>query len=325
MVSRWWYGVALGAATEGVAFAWPTDGTLSDAAGLAFLLGYLLVPAATYLDLRALRGSVPWTPSARRWLLVALVPVGNVAVGIAYCLRRRAAVRGTVPGRRWRYAALAGAGVWTAAFALEIALDYATLPSVDRYLFGPLVGLGLLGVPVAVYLDAEHVRGCTDWAARDPAWAVGAAVPYLGAVVCAAYLVRRRRAFADAEDPSTVRLPERDDGGSPSSPWFRRAAGLFAVHFLLVLWLAVTTSADGTTVEFAGLLLWFPFGPFFAGCVYMDARWRRDHDREVGDSWYLYLASALVQAAAFWYLLRRATKGIDAAVDATPGTGTEND
>lgn len=40
----------------------------------------------------------------------------------------------------------------------------------------------------------------------------------------------------------------------------------------------------------------------------MDARWRRERDRDVGDSWHLYPVPVVVQAAAFRYLLRRATR-----------------
>lgn len=157
--------------------------------------------------------------------------------------RRLAAGRGSgsVPGENWQPLVAASAVVWTLAFAIELALDVVSLPLVDRYLFGPLVVLGL-----------------------------------------------------------------------------------FVAHFLLVLALALAADLDGTAVELAALVLWLPFGPFFAGCVYTDAVWRREHGREVGDSWYLYLVAGLVQGAAFWYLLRRTTKGTGTRL-ASGAADTEND
>lgn len=330
MSGRWWYAAALGTALgaagttfvltfEPGALADPVD----DAATLAFLLGTLLVPVGILLDVRGLDADVPWRPSGWRWGLASVVPVLNLSAGVAYCVRRLAAARGTVPDERWRYVVSAGAVAWTVAFALEVAVDYVSLPLVDPYLFDPLLVVGLFVAPVAVYLDAARVRGYTEWAARAPVWAVGAGVPYLGALVCVGFLVRRRRAFADAADPETFSLPNgAATTARPSSPWFRGAAGLFAVHFLAVVALAAGTSASGSTVEFAALLLWLPFGPFFAGCVFMDARWRRARDRDVGDAWYLYLLSVVVQAAAFWYLLRRATRGAETPAD--PVVDTES-
>lgn len=316
MSGKWWYAAALGTAlgASGTTFMLTFEaGTLadpvSDAAVLAFLLGTLLVPVGILLDIRGLDAGVPWRPSGWRWGLASLVPILNLSAGVAYCVHRLAAARGTVPDGRWRYLVGAGAVAWTIAFAIEVAVDYVSLPVVDPYLFDLLLVVGLFIAPVAVYLDVAHVRGYTEWTPRGAVWAVGAGVPYLGALVCAGFLIRRRRAFADAGDPEMLSLPDGEETTvRPSSPWFRGAVGLFAVHFLAVVALAAGTSASGSTIEFATLLLWFPFGPFFAGCVFMDARWRRTRDRDVGDNWYLYLLSVVVQAAAFWYLLRRATK-----------------
>ncbi|MFB6171800.1 MAG: hypothetical protein ABEJ23_04650 [Haloarculaceae archaeon] len=314
MPSRWWYASATGAALAAVdlalAFAVQPSaqtGVAADAVAVAFLLGSLLVPVGTVLDVRSLDASVPWQPSGWRWGLASLVPVLNVSVAVAYCVRRSAAVRGTVPGAHWQSVVGVGALAWAGAFAIEVALDHVSLSFLDA-LFGPLFVLGLFVAPVAVYLDAAHVRGYTDWHPRAAAWAIGAGVPYLGALVCLGFLVRRRRAFVAADDPETVSLPAVEAAtAAPSSPWFRGAGALFAVHFLAVVALAAGTSLSGTAVEVAALLLWLPFGPVFAGCVFLDARWRRAHDRAVGDRWFLYLLSVVVQAAAFWYLVRRAT------------------
>jgi len=323
MPSGWWYGTAVGvvlvagsttliaAAPEGGPSGFPGDLTAA-----AFLVGTLLVSVTILLDIRALRGDVPWSPSGARWGVASLVPVLNASVGVAYCIRRLAAVRGTVPGENWRPLVAASGVVWVAAFAIEVAVDHVSLPLVDRYLFGPLLAVGMFVAPVAVYLDAARVRGHTEWAPRAGLWAVGAAIPYVGALVCLGFLVRRRRAVRTADDPRTVSLPDAEgdaDAGRPSSPWFRAAAALFALHLLLVLALSASAGAgvSETAIELAAVLLWLPFGPFFAACVYKDARWRRENDREVGENWYLYLVALLVQAAAFWYLLRRVAKTAD--------------
>jgi hypothetical protein len=147
------YGSALGMVLETPAPVVPTDvtasGNVDAAVGAALLVGTLLVPLATYLDLRTLE-TVAWEPATARWLLAALVPVVILAAGAVYCIRRAAAVRGDVPGAYWETAAVGGVGVWIAAFAIEIATDHVAIPLVDRYLFGPLLFAGLLGVPVAV-------------------------------------------------------------------------------------------------------------------------------------------------------------------------------
>lgn len=98
--------------------------------------------------------------------------------------------------------------------------------------------------------------------------------------------------------------------GSEGSPWFRRAAYVFAAYVaVVVVGLAVawpTLSAIGAAVFV--IVAWLPAGPFFAACVFEDADWRRERDLAVGDDWWIYLLSAVIQAAALWYLLRRASK-----------------
>ena len=316
MPSNWWYVTALGTVLEAAAMSFMyavAPGSTAEPVGntiaLALLLGYLLVPIGVLLDVRTLRESTPWRPSGWRWGAVSLLPLLNASAGAAYCVRRLAADRGTVPGERWRAIVAGGAIAWTIACAIEVAVDHVRLPVIDPYLFDPLLFAGVFVTPVAVYLDAARVRGYAPWTPNAAAWAVGAGVPYLGALVAAGYLIRRRRAFADVTDQMSLTLPDAEMTATRrSSPWFRGAAGLFAVHVLVVVALAAGTSISGAAIEVAALLLWLPFGPFFAGCVFMDARWRRERGWEVGDSWYLYLASVVVQAAAFWYLLRRVTK-----------------
>lgn len=306
-------GVTLQAAGTAAVLAVP-EGQFPDAAigavAAALVVGYLLVLVATPLDAYSLPGNLPWDPSTAKWGLASLVPLLSSVTGAAYCLRRRAADRGTVPGGRWYYLVVASAVAWSGAFVVEVVVDHVALPLVDRYLFGPLVLFGLFVGPLATYLDAAHVGGHTDWSPRAGLWAVGAAAVYLGALASAGFLVRRRRAFAAAEDPATVSLAgttDADERGQPWPPWFRGAVGVFGAYFVLyvLLALAVGGTVSEAAIEFAALLLWPPFGLLFAGCVYRDAPWRRDNDREVGSHWYLYLASALVPAVAMWYVLRR--------------------
>lgn len=97
--------------------------------------------------------------------------------------------------------------------------------------------------------------------------------------------------------------------GFDGSPWFRRAAYVFAAYVAVVVAIALTwPSLSGVDVGGLAILGWLPLGPFFAACVFKDADWRRDRGRPVGDDWWIYLLSAVVGAAALWYLLRRASK-----------------
>lgn len=113
--------------------------------------------------------------------------------------------------------------------------------------------------------------------------------------------------------------------GFDGSPWFRRASYVFVAYVAGLAAIALTWPAL-SVVDVGGLAIlgWLPLGPFFAACVFRDADWRRDRGRPVGDDWWIYLLSAVVGAAALWYLLRRATKATaDRSIGRADATGRD--
>ncbi|QIO22717.1 hypothetical protein [Haloarcula sp. JP-L23] len=320
MRTAWWYGVVLstlvwvvgvvvlGVVPEGS----PLDRRLGGPTALAMLLAWLVMPLSIALDRRSAGSELAWDPTTTLWVLGSLVWFVNVAVGAAYCLRRYVAASRRAPSRHWETAIAASVGFWVASLVLDYGLPRGTIPDPLYDAMALFVLLTWVAMPVGILLDAVRVRGYTDWRPNTRGYVVGAAIPFVNVVVGAIYLYKRRDAFESVDATASFTLDsdhDEDDPAVPGSPWFRRAGYLFGGYFLLVLLVAVAVpSLSESGIEILGLLLWLPFGPFFAACVYKDAAWRRARDWTVGDNWWLYLCSAVVQAAAFWYVVRRASK-----------------
>lgn len=320
MQVRWWYGVAAATLIWALGFlvlGVPSDPSpaverASDPVAVASLVVWLAMPACIYLDQRGSGDDLAWDPSTGAWMLASLIWFLNVVVGTAYCFRRIVAARRTAPSRHWEAVIVASIVVWAISFPLDHGLPDGTLPEPLYDAMAVLVALAWVAMPVAVLVDAVRVRGWTDWDPNSRWFTVGAAVPVANLVVGPLYLYRRRLAFRETD--RTEFSPPADEAGTrederPGSPWFRRAGYVFGCHFLLVGAVALAVpSLSELALELFAIVAWLPFGPFFAVCVYRDVDWRRERGFDVGDSWWLYLLSVLVQGAAFWYLLRRASK-----------------
>lgn len=335
MSSRRWYVVAAGTAVTAVSLlllaANATDAVLDSPVGMPFafftLFSWLFVPLGVYLDLRTL-DDVPWNPSIGRWLLVSIIPLANAAAGFTYCVRRHAAVRRTVPSGRWYYGVVVGIALWIGLFVGEVVASLRPMPAVVNEAAISLLLVVVFAFPPMLYLDLAHVRGYTDDTIPVGRVVLLGSIPYVSAIVGGAYLYRRHTAFRDADDPTMLYLADGTSAGDArrTSPWFPRAATLFGVHFLLLVVLAFAVpELEETTLQVTAILLWLPFGPFFAVCVWKDAQWRRVNGVDVGDNWGLYLVSAVVQAAAFWYLVRRASKFAGRESDARANVGDRDD
>jgi len=317
----WWYGVA-GAtlvwavevlALEVVPESSPLGRRVSGPLALVALGAWLVMPLSIYLDHRTHGDELAWNPSTALWVVGSLVWLLNIAVGGTYCLRRQVAVRRSAPSRHWHSIVVGSIVVWTGLVALDQTLPAAAVSGTTMDGITGLVALAWIGLPIAILFDAVRIRGYTDWNPNVRVLVFGAAIPLVNVVVGAAYLYKRRAEF-DGVDPTQAFVlrddgnPGTDESGVASSPWFRRAGYVFGAYFLFVVLIgAVTPSLSGASFELLALLAWVPFGPLFAGCVYRDTTWRREHGRHVGEWWWLYLLSGLVQGAAFWYLLRRVT------------------
>lgn len=317
----WWYGVAvaalvwvigfliLGFAPESVDIVERLTGPVV----LALLVAWLAMPVCLSLDQRQYGDRLAWRPRTAVWVVASLVWFVNVFVGVAYSLRRYVAARGTPPSERWVRILHVTVICWTVAFALDWSFPDGSLPAPVSDAMAVVVLFAWVGMPTAVLIDAVRVRGYTDWNPNPSAFVAGTAVPLVGIAVCVAYLYKRRTAFEATDATRKFSLPTATGNGTDAdgggSPWFRRSAYVFGAYFLLMVLLGASVpSVSDTGLELLGLAVWVPFGPFFAGCVYKDAAWRRNRDRRVGDRWWIYLLSALIQGVAFWYLLRRAGK-----------------
>jgi hypothetical protein len=314
VTSRWWYGVAVGAAAWVLALA-PLDaldaagfGAVSTALAVGAVLAWPLVPGTLYLDRRATADATAWNPRTRLWLLAAAVPFAAAAAGTAYCLRRASALRGTVPSTRWRPLAYAGVAGWTVVVVAD-AIDPA-LGVAGDVLFGPVLWLVALGTPVALYLDAVRARAYTDLAPRLPALVALSAVPLVNLLVGLAYVAGREYHRRGADPDAEPTLPSADDGRpAPVSPWYRRAVAVVALYLGVVVALgAAVPSASEGALGIASLFAWPPFGLAFAVCYYHDSRAVVD----AGVGWgkltrYGFYLGALLPALAAWYLLVRYT------------------
>lgn len=316
---QWWHVVA--AATGAWALLVATAGVeelvgaqLYDAIITLALLAWPLLPVAMYLDLRSLRGRVAWEPATKSWLSAALVPIANVPVGLAYCVRRRYAVRGQIPPDDWRYAVYAGLLVWVGIMAVDGVASYvgADLGPLEPALTGLLL-VAWLGLPVAVYFDALRFSRYPDRQPRFRGLVVLAAVPLLnvllvGAYSCVRWWERRKR------DPGEELALHHDGatgstGPDPVSPWYRRAVGVFVVYVLLVfvVGFGLPLESDGAWIALE-LVAWLPFGIFFTWCLHLDVRDVRDAGVPWGGTRYLYYSSVVFPGPAFYYLLRRLLK-----------------
>lgn len=317
---RWWYGV--GVATVVWALSFLALGIANRPAAIeritgpivaATLVAWPLMPVCIYLDQRHPADDLAWNPRVGVWIGLSFVWFLNVVVGTAYCLRRYSATRRRVPGTVWESVVVGSLAIWLVAFVLDYGVPDGVVAGDAGTGIAAAVALAWLSLPLAIYLDAVRVHGYTDWHPNIHALVLGAAIPFVNVLVAAGYLYRRRDVFPD-DGSASLSLPDSDSGNEgpdlPGSPWFRRSGYVFGVYALLVVGggLVAPSSLSETGFELLAVLAWVPFGPFFAICVYKDAAWRRDHDYAVGDTWWLYLLSGLVQGAAFWYLLRRATK-----------------
>lgn len=319
----WWSGVALSTFVWVVSFVVlgaPESSTAFDAVAgpvvWATLAAWLAMPVCIYLDQRSAGDDLAWDPATALWVLASLVWFLNVVVGAAYCARRYAAARRTPPSRQWSSVVLGSLLALLVAYGLDYGLPDGTLPSPVVDAMVAVVAVAYVTLPAAILVDAVRVRGYSEWDPNSRGYLVGVVIPLVQLLVGGVYLYKRREALADVDPDDEFSLPEAataDDGdGVPGSPWFRRAGYLFGAYFvLLVLAGAALPSLSELAFEVLAIAAWVPFGPFFGACVYKDAAWRRERDRRVGDNWWLYLAAVLVQAAAFWYLVRRAGKATE--------------
>lgn len=316
----WWYVVAaatvvwlvgvltLGWIPESTTFADRVTGPIA----IAMVVTWLAMPIALVLDQRAHGDDLAWSPSTPLWAVLSLVWFVNVVVGAAYCLRRYSAARHAPPSSNWASVVAGTVVAWIALFALDQALPPDALSSAAIDGLAALTVLAWMTMPVAVYLDAARIRGFTDWTPNTRVFVLLTVIPVVNVLAGAAYLYRRHEAAEGVDEttafePAGVTGPETADAPTVS-PWYHRAGAVFVVYFLVLILLVVAAPGlSESGIQVLGLLLWLPFGPVFAVCVYRDAAWRREHDRQVGDRWSWYLLAAVVQAAAFWYLLRRAS------------------
>lgn len=170
----------------GLSFA--TVNTILEDIAIWFLfLAWPGIPAAIYYDLGRVKERVDWDTSPAGWIVGGLIPLVNVAVGIAYLVDRHVRVRElsyAEAAQAWQKALIASVLMPIAAFPLE-ALSTGLAASLFFY--------GLLLAPLAVYLDAEYVEELTEWDPFEEAWALLAlVVPVFGA---GAYLLRRMGAM----------------------------------------------------------------------------------------------------------------------------------
>jgi hypothetical protein len=320
MSARWWYGAAttavawavylfLGRSTDLVALL-STPGVGLGLRVALFALWFLL-PVFVALDWRAVREDAAWDLALGPWLLVSVVWLANVAAGTAYCVRRESALRNTVPSGQWAYGVAAGVAFWVALVLVNLLSAMVETGVVGAVFAGPLVLVALAGLPLACYLDVEHVRGHTHWSPSKRFWLAGASVPVVNVFVGGAYLLRRRAEFAETSDPDTVELRgvEADPIEPVPSPWYRRIALATAAYFLLFVVLGGTPGLLSVDLWRLAAVLWLPFGLAVLPMVHLDVEALRDFGLDWGPTRYLYLSAALLPPVAFAYLLRRSTMG----------------
>lgn len=316
----WWYGVAvatvvwaIGVMTLGIApESAVTAPQILDPIVIGILVAWIAMPLCIFLDQRVHADDLVWNPATSLWVLTSFVWFINIVVGSAYCLRRYIAARGTAPSEKWSWVLIGTVVFWAASLAIDSSIPDDTFPNPLYDALAALLVVAWIAMPIAVLLDTVRVRGYTDWDPNTRGFVIGTAVPLLNIPVGVVYLYKRHQAFghADSAPPFTLSSDDHQrDISRQGSPWFQRAVFIFGIYFLLTVGVvAVVPSISKGAYELLALVVWVPFGPFFAGCVYKDAGWRRVNGHRVGDHWWLYLLSGLIQGMAFWYLLRRATK-----------------
>lgn len=316
---QWWHVVAAGVAVWTL-FVATLDLSGSMPAGVddvltaLALVAWPAIPLATYLDVRSIRGEVAWSPATKSWLAVSALWIANVPAGLAYCIRRRQAVRGELPSPNWRYGVYAGLLAWIVVVGVDGVADYvgADLGAVDPVLTG-LLAVAWFGLPVAVYFDAVRFSHYPDRQPRFRGLVALSAIPLVNVLAVGGYAgVRwweRRKRGPDVELSFADRVEPESAWSEPLSPWYRRAAGVFAAYLLVVVavgW-GLSLQSDGAWLGLE-LAAWVPFGVFFTACIHLDLR----DVREAGVSWggtrYLYYTSAVFPGPAFYYLLRRLVK-----------------
>lgn len=315
---QWWHVVAAGTGAWAL-LVWTTDlewllgPGLSDAVVTLALLAWPAIPVAMYLDLRAIRRDTTWEPATKSWLLASLVPIANVPVGTAYCVRRRYAVRGELPSPNWRYGVYVGLLAWVGVVAVDGAVEYVDVGVLEPIVFGPVLYVVWLGFPVALYFDLERVRAYIDTSPNVRVVVALSVVPLLNLLIGVAYLGSRWWHLRKVEPDAEPTLDGDTDTGAtrpePVSPWYRRAAGVFVVYFLVVLavGLGLGLESDGAWLGLE-LVGWLPFGLFFTACLHFDLRDVQDAGVSWGGTRYLYYSSAVFPGPAFYYLLRRLLK-----------------
>lgn len=341
----WWYGVAgativwmgVVVAVKTVPESSPLDQQLSGILGLAIFIAWVVMPLSIYLDQRTYSEELAWDPTTALWIIGSLVWIVNIPLGAAYCLRRHVAASRTPPSRHWKSLVTGSVVAWGLLLVPDQVVVGEHVPEAVIAGLAAVVALAWVTLPVALLVEAVRVRDSTDWDPNSRAFVFGATIPFINLVVAAVYLYKRREAFASVDAPREVSRPgngrENDDAGDAmaivfdGSPWFRRAGYVFGSHLLVIGVVgAAISSLSETALELLAVVTWIPFGPFFAACVYKDAAWRQERDRSVGDSWWLYLLSALIQGVAFWYLVRRVTKAYRHRNRPTrPTTGSETE
>lgn len=90
----WVYGVALGACcwVVGPAMLVGLPELPSDVVGVVLVIGWIVLPVATYFDAQYVGAHGDWQPIATVWALGGLLPLANVLVAAAYLHRRWQAV-----------------------------------------------------------------------------------------------------------------------------------------------------------------------------------------------------------------------------------------
>lgn len=316
---QWWHLVAGGAAVWALyaaanGFEGAIGPQLYDLMGVFALLVWPVVPVAMYLDVRSIREEVAWAPATKSWLLVSALWIANVPAGLAYCIRRRQAVRGELPSPHWRFGVYAGVFVWVGVIAVDVAAGYVgvDLGPVDPVLTGLLI-VGWVGLPVAVYFDAVRFDSYPDQQLRIRLLVALSAVPLLNVLLVGGYAVGRWWHRRSLDPDVELAVPGATEVGTtlpePLSPWYRRAASLFVVYVVLVfaVGFGLSLESDGAWIGLE-LVAWLPFGVLFTACLHLDLRDVRDAGVQWGGTRYLYYTSAAFPGPAFYYLLRRLHK-----------------
>lgn len=316
---RGWYGVAttalvwalyilLGRSDEMTALL--ETSTVGLGLRLLVLLSALSMPIFVAMDWRSIGDDVPWDPSVGLLVIVSAIWVGNIAVGLTYCIRRDSALRGTVPSGHWIYGVVAGPILWVAIIATNIANEAIHLGVLADLASGPLVWIVFLGYPAAMYLDIAHVRAYTDWSPSVRFWVIGSAVPLVNVFAGLIYAFTRRIEFSEARSPETPTADDQsfDPHAHPDSPWYRRIATLTFAYFVLFVVLADNSGSIGIDLPVLLAGLWVPFGLAIALWTHRDIERLAEAGLEWGPTRYLYLTAAVFPPTAFVYLLRRITR-----------------